>query len=57
VVSESESERGEEALATVMAASLALEMADCDVEPPTTGKTNKRFVDDDIFDVFAESDY
>jgi hypothetical protein len=52
-----ESERAEEALATVIAASLALEIADRDVKPPTTGKANKRFADDDIFDVFAESDY
>jgi hypothetical protein len=53
--SESESEYGEEALAIVTAASLALEIADYDVDPPTVGKTNKSFADDDIFEVFTES--
>jgi hypothetical protein len=56
VVGESESEHGEEALAITTTTSLTLKIADHDVEPPTAGKTNKRFSDDDIFDVFAQSD-
>ena len=54
-----QSRRSGAASIALTAASLALEIADRNIEPPNAGKTKKGSADDyifDIFDIFAESD-
>ena len=50
------SDAGHATLTTTAAASLALKIADRDVEAGVAGKTDKRSFDDFIFNVFAESE-